>query len=157
MAHYLTELLLLLFVLYLGSAFGAGLYEAKIVIPQWTAAADGVPWNAEAARRTDPDHRFWAFLTTVPLTLLTVASLIAAWHCASPRKELWIGAAVVVLIERAVTFAYLMPTMGRLQREAVRPSRVETTVSRWISLHHVRTGIYLAAWLTALQAFALPK
>lgn len=158
MVPYLSEVLLLLFVIYLGSAFGAGLYEARIVIPQWTAAGgDGVHWNAEAARQTDPDHKFWAFLTTVPLTLLTLASLVAAWYSASPRRELWLGAAVVVLIERMATFAYFMPTMGKLQHEAVRPSTVETTVSRWISLHHVRTGIYLAAWITALQAFALVK
>src|SRR5262245_58882126 len=110
MLQYLNELLLLLFVIYLGSAFGAGIYEAKIVIPQWTpAGADGMHWDARAARESDPEHNFWAFLTTVPLTLLTVASLAAAWSSASPRRELWMGAAVVVLIERAVTFAYFMP------------------------------------------------
>jgi hypothetical protein len=158
MVHYLNEVLLLLFVVYLGSAFGAGVYEAKIVIPQWTPVAEGgMHWDAEAARRTDPDHKFWAFLTTVPLSLLTLASLVAAWYSASPRRELWLGAAVVVLIERMATFAYFMPTMSKLQREAVRPSTVETTVSHWISLHHVRTGIYLAAWLTALQAWAFTK
>jgi hypothetical protein len=29
---------------------------------------------------------------------------------------------------------------------------VDTAASRWVSLNHVRTGVYLAAWVTALQA-----
>jgi len=155
MAYYLNEILLWLFILYLGTAFGAGVYEARVVIPQWTPVpAGGVPhWDAEAARRTDPDHRFWAFLTTVPLTLLTVANLVAAWYSASPRRELWLGAVAVVVIERIATFAYFMPTMDRLQNHGLRPSQVDTTASRWISLHHVRTGIYLAAWIAALYAW----
>ena len=159
MAQYLNEILLLLFIIYLGSAFGAGVYEATIVIPQWTAvpAGAGIHWNAEAARRTDPEHKFWSFLTTVPLTLLTVASFVGAWYSVSPRRELWLGAAVVVLIERMATFLYFTPTMGKLQNEAIRRSTVDTTVSRWISLHHVRSGVYLAAWVMALQAWAMAK
>ena len=159
MTNFVSEILLLLFIINVGTAFGAGVYEAKIVIPQWTAvpAGAGFHWNAEAARRTDPGPKFWAFLTTVPLTLLTLASLVAAWYCVSPRRELWLGAAVVVLVERIVTFGYFIPTMVKLQREAVRSPTVETTVSRWISLNHVRNGIYLAAWITALQAFALAR
>jgi hypothetical protein len=159
MAYYLSEILLWLFIINVGTAFGAGLYEAKIVIPQWTAvpAGGGFHWNAEAARRTDPDHKFWAFLTTVPLTFLTLASLVAAWYSVSPRRELWLGAAVVVLVERIATFAYFIPTMVKLQRETARSSTVETKASRWVSLNYVRNGVYLAAWVTALQALAYAR
>lgn len=158
MAEILSEILLWLFIINVGTAFGAGVYEAKIVIPQWTVAeGPGFHWNAEAARRTDPGPNFWAFMTTVPLTLLTLASLLAAWYSATPRKELWLGAAVVVLIERIATFAYFIPTMVRLQRETVGSGTVETTVSRWVWLNYVRNGIYLAAWIMALKALALAR
>ncbi len=35
MTEYITEALLWLFVLNLGIAFGAGLYEQRIILPQW--------------------------------------------------------------------------------------------------------------------------
>jgi hypothetical protein len=153
MAYYLSEIVLWLFIINVGTAFGAGLYEARIVIPQWTAAAgDGFHWNADAARSTDPGGKFWSFFATVPLTFLTLASLIPAWYAMSPRRELWLGAAAVVLIERVATFVYFMPTMARLQRENGDLPAVDTAASRWVSLNHVRTGVYLAAWVTALQA-----
>lgn len=154
----LSEVLLWLFIINLGTAFGAGVYEAKIVIPQWTTAAGpGFHWNAEAARRTDPGQKFWAFMTTVPLTLLTLASLIAAWYSVTPRREFWLGAAVAVLVERIATFAYFIPTMVRLQRGTGRPDAADTAASRWVSLNYVRTGIYLAAWVMALKALAFVR
>ena len=158
MAYYLSEILLWLFIINVGTAFGAALYEARIVIPQWTApAGGGFRWNPEAARRADPDHKFWSFFAAVPLTFLTVASLVPAWYAMSPRRELWLGAAAVVLIERIATFAYFTPTLLKLQRERAGLPVVETAASRWVSLSHVRTGVYLAAWVTALQALAYSR
>ncbi len=46
--------LLWLFVINLGIAFGAGLYEHRIVVSQWvTGSAQGGGWDAEAVRRDD--------------------------------------------------------------------------------------------------------
>ena len=158
MAYYLSEILLWLFIINVGTAFGAALYEGRIVIPQWTATTgDGFHWNADAARRSDPDHKFWSFFATVPLTFLTLASLIPAWYAMTPRRELWLGAAVVVLIERIATFAYFNPTLAKLQRENAGFPAMETAASRWVSLNYVRTGVYLAAWITALQALAYAR
>ena len=72
MSRSATETTLLwLFVINLGIAFGAGLYEHRIVVPRWidSSAGTGTHWNAEAARRDDTGRRFWAFVTTLPLTL----------------------------------------------------------------------------------------
>jgi hypothetical protein len=159
MADHLTHILLWLFIINVGTAFGAGVYEAKIVIPQWSSATAGphFHWDAEAALRTNPGPRFWAFVTTVPLTFLTGASLVFAWFLQSPRRELWLGAAAAVFVERIATFAYFIPTMVRLQHGSVRAGTVESTLSRWISLNHVRNGVYLAAWITALQALTFVR
>ena len=77
----MTEVLLWLFVINLGIAFGAGLYESRIAAPQWLSYSRdcGYRWNGEAARSADVGLRFWVYVTTVPLTLLTLASLVAAW------------------------------------------------------------------------------
>src|SRR5687767_4035511 len=114
----ITELILGLFLLNLGVALGAGFYESRVVLPEWTRPPSGAGfhWNAELARRTDPGLRFWAFVTTGPLTLLTVASLVAAWRTPGPRGTWWLAAAMIVLLERVATFGYFIPTMVRLQR-----------------------------------------
>jgi hypothetical protein len=54
--------LLWLFIINLGIALGAGLYEGRIVIPHWiTWSPDsGMHWNAEAAHQDDTGLRFWA-------------------------------------------------------------------------------------------------
>ena len=150
-----AELILWLFLLTLGVALGAGLYEARVVLPQWTRPAEGTGfhWNAELARRTDPGLRFWAFVTTGPLTLLTVASLVAAWRTPGPHAAWWLTAAVIVLLERLATFGYFIPTMLRLQRDPVLPEPVaRVRVQRWLLLNFIRNAAYLAAWVATMLA-----
>ena len=78
----MAALVLWLFVINLGIAFGAGLYEHRITSPNWIASSPGagMRWDAAAARRDDTGRRFWAFVTTIPLTLLTLANLFYAWN-----------------------------------------------------------------------------
>jgi predicted acyltransferase len=49
---------------------------------------------------------FWVYVTTIPLTLITVANLIAAWIDRSIRRKWWLSAAVIVMLERLATFSY---------------------------------------------------
>ena len=69
-----ARIVLWLFVIDLGIAFGAGLYESKVELPRWvrtavTAAKAATP----ATRPSNPSMRFWVYATTVPLTILTAA------------------------------------------------------------------------------------
>ena len=80
MSAITSEITLWLFVINLGVAFGAGLYEHRIVLPRWITSQASGRWNAEAALLDDTGRRFWGFVTTVPLTLLTVANLFVAWR-----------------------------------------------------------------------------
>ena len=71
MATSTSTILLWLFVINLGIAFGAGLYEHRIVVSRWlnVSPESGTHWNAAVVRQDDTGRRFWAFVTTVPLTL----------------------------------------------------------------------------------------
>ena len=159
MAAYVPEVLLWLFVINHGIAFGAGLYEQRVILPQWfsRSSESGIRVNSAAMRNTDTGRRFWAFVTTVPLTLLTVANLVVAWQSQGPRHEWWLGAAVITLVERIGTFSYFIPRALRLMRADTLPSRkVEAMASQWMALNHVRAALALIAWLTALRALSLP-
>ena len=71
----LSTTLLWLLVMNLGVAFGAGIYEGRIVVADWiTSSSDGgIHWNPEAARSDNTGLRFWAFVTTGPLTLKRIS------------------------------------------------------------------------------------
>jgi hypothetical protein len=65
-----------LFVINLGIALGAGICEQRVIILQW----ENIP------PQTWPNTRvqFWVYVTTVPLTLLTLSNLTS-----SSNLRLW--------------------------------------------------------------------
>jgi hypothetical protein len=89
-----------MFVINLGVAFGAGIYEQRIVVPLWFVRSSETGWRVdnEAMRRTDTGRSFWAFVTTVPLSLLTLASIALAWDLGNSLKQWWLAAAVITLL-----------------------------------------------------------
>jgi len=111
MTEHITEALLWLFIMNLGIAFGAGLYEHRIILPQWfnRSPGSGLRVDSAAMRRTDAGREFWAYVTTVPLTLLTLASLIVAYQSQGSRRVWWLSAAVIILFERIGTSPTLFP------------------------------------------------
>jgi hypothetical protein len=156
MSDPIARALLWLFVIFLGITFGAGIYEARIVVPHWLGSSEdsGRHWNADAARRDDTGRRFWAFVTTLPLTLLTLASLIVAWRAPDPLRSWWLAAATLAVADRIFTFSYFIPTMVRLMRAADSSESVMKAIT-WANLNYVRLAIVLAAWLASLKVFSL--
>lgn len=148
--------LLWMFVVNLGIAFGAGLYEHRIVVPEWISSSPeaGLQWNPEAAREDDTGRRFWAFVTTGPLTLLTLANLWAAWRSSGSLRRWWLAASGAALADRAVTFGYFIPTMVGLMRTADSPEAAEAA-ARWSTMNYGRHALVAVAWLSALKAFSL--
>ena len=149
--------LLWLFVLNLGVAFGAGLYEVRIVAPEWLSVApDGAPvWDAAAAREANTGLRFWVYVTTVPLTLLTLAGLVAVRRTEGAVRRWWLAALGAALVDRAMTLTYFIPTMVRLTSETMAAPQAAQTAIQWMSLNNVRHLATAVALLAALKAFAV--
>ena len=158
MVTFFSWLILMLFVLNLGIAFGAGLYEARITVPQWLefSPGNGYRWNAEAARQANVGLRFWVYVTTVPLTLLTLASLVAAWWGPIEVRGWWLAAGIAALVDRVLTFGYFIPTMLSLMNNlTMSDSQAVAKATQWMSLGYFRHAATLAAWLLALKAFSI--
>jgi hypothetical protein len=136
-------------VINLGIAFGAGLYESRVVAPLWASAPP------TSLRAPDSGLRFWAIVTTGPLTLLTLASLYFAWQAGGALGTWWLAAAIVALVERLSTFAYFIPTMLRLQRSTLPPHQVGAQFARWRLFGYGRLALDFAAWLLAMRALAI--
>ena len=151
MSSTAQTILLWLFIVNLGIAFGAGLFEHRIIVPDWLSTSGSEKhWNAETVRNDDTGRRFWAFVTTVPLTLLSLANLYAAWASTGPLRAWWLLAAVAALVERTFTFAFFIPTMVGLMNAQDSPAAVATAM-RWSNLNYLRHALGLAAWLLALR------
>jgi hypothetical protein len=140
------EIVLWLFVINLGVAFGAGLYEARVVIPQW----ENIPPRAWP----NTGLIFWVYVTTVPLTVLTIANLIAAWLTQGPMRFWYLGAVCIVIVERVATFSYFIPTMVRLMRRLGRWRRQGCPLA--MAAYEPRASRTHASRLfAALKAFSL--
>jgi hypothetical protein len=149
MRKYVRDILLWLLGLDLGVAFGAGIYEGRVVVPQWE----------DTPPQTWPNTglKFWVYVTTVPLTLLTLASLVAAWQDQGPRRYWWLSAVAITIAERSATFSYFIPTMIRLTgTEDLSEAEVKATLSKWRRRNYGRHVLNLAAWLAALKALSSP-
>jgi hypothetical protein len=158
MPHFVPSAVLWLLNLNLGIALGAGLYESRMTVPQWLKS-DGrgnFRWIAEAARDADVGLRFWVFVTTIPLTLLILASFAVMWWASPAVRFWWLIACGIALAERVMTFGYFIPTMIRLMR-VDGPSGLDagSIARRWASLGYVRHALTLMAWLAALEALSL--
>lgn len=145
----ISDVVLWLFIINLGTAFGAGLYEARIVVPLWASSPP------DTLKSPDSGRRFWAFVTTIPLTVLTVASLVLAWQRQEPSRSWWLAGATAILIERVGTFVYFIPTMVRLRdATGMSESGIRAAIARWARLNYLRLAITFAAWLAALRALS---
>lgn len=155
MSNRAPAVLLWLFIINLGIAVGAGLYEHRVVIPDWISGdGSNAHWNADVARRDDTGLRFWAYVTTGPLTLLTLANFIVAWRAPGPERRWWLGAAVVVLADRLLTFLYFIPAMVALMKATDSPESV-LVATQWTRLNYVRHALLFVGWMAALKAFSL--
>jgi len=150
MAQYVPEILLWLFVINLGIAFGAGLYEQRIVLPQWfnSSSEPGLRVDSAAMRSADTGRRFWAFVSTGPLTLLTAGESGSSLGISRSKHGWWLGAVVTTLVERIATFSYFIPTAIRLMRaEALPPPNVGAMASQWMAVNpSVQLLLCLGGW-----------
>ncbi len=153
-----TALLLRLLVVFHGLALGAGLYEDCIVVPIWFPVANGVLSVDKAAmQRIDSGRRFWAFVTTLPLTVLTLVSLKPAWgFAAAGRTSWWLQASAFTLAERIMTFKFFIPTAVRLMRptSTLSAPRAASLARVWMRLNWLRLGLSIAALLSTVEALA---
>lgn len=135
-------------MIYLSIAMGAGLYESRVVMPDW----------ANLARETWPDTglKFWVYFTTIPLTLLTILSLWAAWQTEGPERVWWLAAALVILVERVATFGYFIPAMIAMQSGTGIPdAQGKAALAKWLWLNTGRHVLTLIGWLLAMRALVL--
>jgi hypothetical protein len=159
MNPYVPEVLLWLFVINLGICYGAGLYEKRIIIPQWFSKSNVGEFlvNRAAMQQTNPGLRFWVYASTGPLTILTIANFVVAIQSKGSRRDWWIAAVVITIFERIGTFSFFIPAAIKLMRDEplLSASRAAALASRWIQVNYMRDVLTLLGWLAALKTLSM--
>ena len=152
MSHKHARILLWLFVIGLGIAAGAGLYETKTQMPRWvrSARANGLP--SQVASSANTGMQFWLYTTALPLTLLTLASFFAIRFVDPETRKWWLIAAWASLGSQILTLAYFIPTL--LQLSGGQETNARAVAFQWAQVNWFRHALSFVAWLSALQAFA---
>lgn len=145
--HHASVILIWLLAILLGITVGAGLYEARVVLPLW---ADSHP-----PQWVNSGTRFWAYVSTGPLTLAVIAGLALVWKFGEPARTWWLLALGLSAVERAATFTYFIPTIIMLQQQPALSPEVIETLGRWSDLNNIRHLLALAAWLSVLKSLSL--
>ena len=107
--------------------------------------------------RWRPNKMFWVYVTTIPLTMLIVANLIAAWTEKSTRRKWWLSAVAIILLERIVTFSYFIPTVIGLTSSELPEAEIMADLSQWLLFNHGRHVLTISGWLLALKALSLSR
>jgi hypothetical protein len=158
---YMARTTLWLFVIALGLDLGAGVYEARIVVPLW---ANGAPatlaaGNPFARVAIDAGIHFWAYMTTT-VAILAVAALVFGLRAAPPQRTWQTVAALAELCAVAMTLLYFRPTLVRLfmgHGAGLSAAVIESTIRRWVMLSWVRIALSFGAWCAALCALSRSK
>lgn len=152
-----VQILLWLLVIILGISVGAGIYESRVEIPQWLKYTNetGYSWDAGAARLANSGLRFWAYVSTGPLTLLTLISLVVVWRTKGEIRKWWLIALAGLLVDRGMTFSYFIPTMIRLMSETIPEPDAVSVATQWKNLNYVRHLASIVALLAILKTFSV--
>lgn len=154
-----------MYTLNLGIAFGAGYYENKVVVPLWIRFEDSemedkkydVVVDAAEMRRIDTGRKFWAFVSTIPLTSLTITQLfvkrINGRYDTDALNWLQLSTAFSC-IERLLTFTFFIPNAIKLMNadeSGVDDSHKQIAL-RWTRMNYLRLLLSGFAWITAMKA-----
>ncbi|MEP6763959.1 MAG: hypothetical protein ABJB66_06595 [Gemmatimonadaceae bacterium] len=152
----LSHWLLFSLVIGLGLQIGAGLYEARVIVPLWIHdAPEATIEFFNPPMRIDAGRRFWMLLTPI-VGVLSIANLYFAWENVADTLQLWLFASVASSAVFVVTMAYFVPTLISFATGAQMDQRKLVFRARlWAALNWARALVLVAAWIAALQALLM--
>lgn len=139
----------------LGLEMGAGCYEGRVVVPQWSADPQAAFnfFHANPAFALNAGPRWWIFLTPLTGLVALVAALLAGRLPAAQTKWVRYGG-IVAFAMTVITFSYFVPTIMELQSGRVLRLTAEQARSKaalWAGLNWVRAAIVFTAWVLVIR------
>lgn len=161
----LAQITLWCFVIFLSIDIGARVYEARVIVPRWSASPPESVWEWADLRATnaqvaiDPGARFWIYVTPAVGFFALLALVLSFVTEGAHRKWRLIGTILTVVVV-AATFAYFVPNIILLigpNSHNMDGAKMKTLANQWVMWNHVRIVLGIVAWLSVLRAFSLPS
>jgi hypothetical protein len=152
------QLSLSFFIFSVGIGIGAGLYETRVVYPNWTLDPNPQTLGAKliSSGQAGAGRRFWPFVSPVSM-LLALFNLYLAWQQTGSLRTIWFASAMVIVAKSIATYSYFVPTMMRKigRAEKMDGNTLRQTVRRWAALSPLRVITELFAWTSGIWALVL--
>jgi hypothetical protein len=156
----IAALTLWLFVIGTSLILGAGLYEALVVVPFWSAGAPGslVEGNPLLQVQVRAGHAFWQYFTPA-LGLIAVLALLTS--LGAPWRHLtWrLAATGLMLLVSVATLVYFRPAViGMVVNHGagLTPEALVSEARRWVALNWIRDTAVAASLAMGIRALLLP-
>ena len=147
-----------LFIFSVGIGIGAGLYETRVVYPNWTLDPNPQTLGAKliSSGQAGAGRRFWPFVSPASM-LLALFNLYLAWQQTGSLRNIWFASAMVIVVKSIATYSYFAPAMIRRigRAEKMDGNVLRKTVRIWAALSPVRVIAELFAWTLGIWALIL--
>lgn len=153
----LVRRLLFTFCLIIGLESGAGLFEARVIVPLWSESAEAARNWTEGTRFVAHGVRFFGIFSPL-LLLTTIVTLIVGWRAPQPVRKWLLAATGIVLAVLIPTFIYFVP--GQIAMQGAAPTEfsdvdLEAKAHLWSILNWLRQIVGIIAFGCALHALGL--
>ncbi|MES2221880.1 MAG: DUF1772 domain-containing protein [Acidobacteriota bacterium] len=156
----IASLTLWLFVIGTSLILGAGLYEALVVVPFWSAGAPAslAEGNPLLQVHIRAGHVFWQYFTPA-LGLIALLALLTSFGAPRPQLAWRLAATGLLLLVSVATLVYFRPVLIEMlvnHGAGLTPEALTAEVHRWVALDRVRTIAVAASLGMGIRALLLP-
>jgi hypothetical protein len=155
-----AQTLLCAFIFSVGLGIGGGLYETRVVYPNWSKdpTPDGLSEKLISSGQAGAARRYWPLVSPAS-ALFAIVNMFLAWDQVGIVRELWLMSSIAIVLKSLGTYGYFVPTYIR---RIAKPNTMDTMtlrrlVRQWTGLSPLRIVVEIFAWITGMWALLLSR
>ena len=152
------QILLCTFIFSVGVGIGGGLYETRVVYPNWAKAPtpEGLSEKLISSGQAGAARRYWPLVSPAS-ALLAILNVFLAWHQAGVVRNLWLMSSIAIVLKSLGTYGYFVPTYVRCIAKpgTLDALTLQRLVRKWTGLSPLRIVAETFAWITGMWAILL--
>ncbi len=152
------QLFLCAFVFSVGMGIGGGVYETRVVYPNWAKdpTPEGLGEKLVSSGQAGAGRRYWPLVSPTS-ALLAILNVFFAWHQTGLVANLWLMSSVSIILKSVTTYTYFVPTyIRRISKpETMNTTALRRIVRTWTALSPLRVLVEIFAWITGIVALLL--
>ena len=155
-----TQVLMCTFVFSVGLGIGGGVYETRVVYPNWAKdpTPDRLSEKLISSGQAGAARRYWPLVSPAS-ALLAIVNMFLAWDQVGIVRDLWLMSSIAIVLKSLGTYGYFVPTYIR---RIAKPNTMDAMtlrrlVRQWTGLSSLRIVVEIFAWITGMWALLLSR